>query len=311
MCSYINVSWKEADAHSEGSFGILPDTSWSEPLEEPLGDIWHRCMSVPNMCAWPLDLLCSPGCPACRCLATAKPGDHSCCMEFEGDFRTASPQTRGTQLLLVCFASSCPKRRHPLCSVIHWLTHRSAILRRILPFPCTVWSWAGLQAVQENAGGLKNAFCVWLNRNMKMLLKKERTQLGNRWKTGKGKQAITGKIAKCCRGLGQIPVVRVDLSQSSADARGSKACFQMYTPETPCPWAGTAASYSPGGSAGLLEHRKMRSEVLAAVGICSNLRQVTSLLDVNSLLAHMGKTCLPKVLSPSCMDTAKCERHHW
>lgn len=54
----------------------------------------------------------------------------------------------------------------------------------------------------------------------------------------------------------------------------------------------------------------MRSEVLAAVGICSNLRQVTSLLDVNSLLAHMGKTCLPKVLSPSCMDTAKCERHH-
>lgn len=59
---------------------------------------------------------------------------------------------------------------------------------------------------------------MWLNRNMKMLLKKGRTQLGNRWKTGKGKQAITRKIAKCCLGLGQIPVVRVDLSQCNADA---------------------------------------------------------------------------------------------
>lgn len=29
-------------------------------------------------CAWPLDFLCSPGCPAYRCLATAKAGDHSC-----------------------------------------------------------------------------------------------------------------------------------------------------------------------------------------------------------------------------------------
>lgn len=48
----------------------------------------------------------------------------------------------------------------------------------------------------------------------------------------------------------------------------------------------------------------MRSGVLAAVGICSNLRQVTSLLDVHSLLEHMGEICLPRVLLPFCMDTA-------
>lgn len=163
-------------------------------------------------------------------------------MVFE---RTAFPQTRWIQLLLVCFTSSCPKRRHPLHSAFHWLTHKSAILNRILSFPCTLWSWARLQAVQENAGGLKNAVpCVWLNRNMKMLLKKERTQLGNRWKIGKGKQAITGKIAKCCLGLGQIPVVRVYLS-AVLMAAGSKACFQIYTPETSCPWAGTASQIQP------------------------------------------------------------------
>lgn len=54
----------------------------------------------------------------------------------------------------------------------------------------------------------------------------------------------------------------------------------------------------------------MRSGVLAAVGICSNLRQVTSLLDVHSLLQQTGESCLPKVLPPSCMDIAKCERQH-
>lgn len=58
---------------------------------------------------------------------------------------------------------------------------------------------------------------------MKMLLKKGRTQLGKRWKTEKGKQAITRKIAKCCLGLRQIPVVRVDLSQCSADASGEQS----------------------------------------------------------------------------------------
>lgn len=31
------------------------------------------CLSLAY--AWPLDLLCSSGCPACRCLATAKAGD--------------------------------------------------------------------------------------------------------------------------------------------------------------------------------------------------------------------------------------------
>lgn len=155
---------------------------------------------------------------SCLQIATAKAGDH-CCVDFERGFKTASPRTGWTQLLLVCLTSACPKRRHPLCSAVCWLTHRSAILSRILSFPCTVWPWAGLQAVQESAGGLKNAvLCVWLNRNMKMLLKKGRNQLGNRWKTGKGKQAVTRKIAKCCRGLGQIPVVWVDLSQCSADA---------------------------------------------------------------------------------------------
>lgn len=90
------------------------------------------------MCGWPLGLLCSSGCPACRCLAAAKAGDHSCCMDFERGFRTASPWTGWTQLLLVCLTSSCPKRRHALCSAVHWLTHRSAILSRILSFPCSL-----------------------------------------------------------------------------------------------------------------------------------------------------------------------------
>lgn len=178
------------------------------------------------MCAWPLDLLCSSGCPGCRCLAIANAGSHSCCKDLERDFRTACPETRGTQLLLACFSSSCSKRRHPLCSAVCWLTHRSAILSKILSFLCRGWSWAGLQAVQENAGGLKDAVpCVWLNRNMKMLLQKGRTQLGNRWKTGKGKQAITRKIAKCCLGLGQIPIVWVDLSQCSAEASREQSLF--------------------------------------------------------------------------------------
>lgn len=63
-------------------------------------------MSVSNTCAWPLDLLCSSDCPACRCLATAKAGNHSYCMDFERDFRTASLWTGQTQLLLVCFIIS-------------------------------------------------------------------------------------------------------------------------------------------------------------------------------------------------------------
>lgn len=42
------------------------------------------------------------------------------------------------------------------------------------------------------------------------------------------------------------------------------------------------------------------------VHICSNLKQVTSPLDVHPLLQHRGETCLSKLLPPPCMDVAKC-----
>lgn len=68
----------------------------------------------------------------------------------------APPWTGWTQLLLVCLSSSFPKRRHPLCSAVCWLTHWSVIRSRTLSSPCRVCPRAGLQAVQQHAGGLKS-----------------------------------------------------------------------------------------------------------------------------------------------------------
>lgn len=156
-------------------------------LEEPLDHIWCCCVSRPNMYSWPLGVLRCSGCLACRYLATAKAGNQACCMDFERDFRMLPHRQDGPSCFWFVSLAPFPKGgtcSAQLCAGWHiglrsWA--ESFSLRAVCP-------QAGLQAVQRHAGDLKSTVpCMWLNRNMKMLLKKGRTQLGTRWNDRKRK----------------------------------------------------------------------------------------------------------------------------
>lgn len=189
------------------------------------------------MYAWSLCLLCYSGCLACRCLVTAKTGDQACCMNLERDFRMLPHGQDGLSCFWFVFPAPFPKGSTHLAQLRagwhtgpwYWAESFPFHAEYVLRLACKMYN------SRQEAWKVQLPMCD-STETWRCFWRKEGPSWAPDGTTGKGKQAVTRKVAKCCLGLGQIPVVPVNLSQCSAETSREKSSLSdAHTRNTMCP----------------------------------------------------------------------------